>query len=77
MQVHLCRAKVQSNSCHFCRNVDGIYTLPLYTVARSINNSQSFLTVKRLKTRNTVMDVEDLVLAGTKQRSAKNFCPFL
>jgi regulator of telomere elongation helicase 1 len=50
MQVHLCRAKVQSNSCLYCRNVD----------------------VKRLKTRDSVMDVEDLVLAGTKQR----MCPY-
>ena len=49
--------------------------LPPYTVARSVDNIESIvpLIVKRLKTRDSVMDVEDLVLAGTKQRSAKIF----
>ena len=46
------------------------YTTYLTIEAADTNFFRDCFSVKRLKTRDAVMDIEDLVLAGTKQRLA-------
>ena len=47
------------------------FLFEVVTLAKDLNcdHLSCCLSVKRLKTRDSVMDIEDLVLAGTKQRS--------
>ncbi len=64
MQVHSCRAKVKGHACFYYNNLDGKSA----DTAFPANMPAASLLVRRLKRTESVMDIEDLVLIGSRQK---------